>query len=502
MLTHRRALWSGVAAATFIFLALMLRQPYLFNLPMVAWGDDAMYAIEIDDAKHLRLLDGAASRIGTSHPGPAIFYIAAAFDTVLHDWLAAVPEPLNAQRIGYAVLSAALLGAVAALIARRATSAETIVAVAVLTSMMAVVPFVFASSWLPYVYCLPYLLHVAAAGAMLSGDRRAILPYTIASWLLVHGHVAFIQNVGSMTLFVAAVLLWRHRNEVPAFVRRNVRSLLPSVVASAVFMLPLVVNLFVNWPSPWLDYYEIAQKAQRDPRKLGDVLSFVGYYLTWRGEVPVWVAFVLAASSVAAVVSVPRGELRRLLIWVLAASAAALASFTLYATIGVDRLSEKYLGLYAFAMPALIVATGAMAFCRRFVRLAPMAAAGAVVLLLAVVATADAFITYDRGSPEVPAIATRLKGSAERQGRPVALTFDNGAWPFAVAVMQYGAHNGLPACVEDPGWIWFVTTRFICKPEQITASGRVFMTPLSGPPATGTPLIRTQSVAVATAESN
>ena len=125
-----------------------------------------MYAIEIDDAKHLRLLDGAASRIGTSHPGPAIFYIAAAFDTVLHDWLAAVPEPLNAQRIGYAVLSAALLGAVAALIARRATSAETIVAVAVLTSMMAVVPFVFASSWLPYVDCLPSLLLVAAAAAI------------------------------------------------------------------------------------------------------------------------------------------------------------------------------------------------------------------------------------------------------------------------------------------------------------------------------------------------
>ena len=489
-------------AAAFIFLVLMLRQPYLFTMPMVAWGDDAVFAIEIDDAKRLRLFDGANSRIGTSHPGPAIFYIAAAFDTVMHDWLRAVPEPLNAQRIGYAALSAAALGAIAALLARRASSAETIVGVAVLTAMMTVVPFVFASSWLPYVYCLPYLLHVAAAGAMLSGDRRAILPYTLASWLLVHGHVAFIESVGGMTAFIAAVLLWRHRREIPAFVRRNTRSLLPSVVATAVFILPLVVNLFVHWPSPWLDYYEYAQTAQRDPRSVGDVLSFVAYYLTWRGELPAWMAAVIAASSVAAVLIVPRSETRRLLTGLLGASAAGLALFAVYATIGVDRLSEKYLGLYAFAMPALIVATGAMAFCRRFVRVAPFVVAAALVLLLTVCVSAEAFITYDRGSPEVPVIATTLQANVERKGRPVALTFDHGAWPFAVAVMQYGAHNGLPACVEDPSWTWFVTERFICRPDQIAASWRVFLTPVTGTPATGTLLVRTQSVAVTTAASN
>ena len=502
VLKHRRALWSGLAAAAFIVVALLLRQPYLFNLPMVAWGDDAMYAIEIDDAKELRLLDGAASRIGTSHPGPALFYIAGAFDAVVHGWLHAVPEPLNAQRIGYGMLAAALLGAAVALFARRATVLETIVAAAVLTAMMSVTPFVFASSWLPYVYCLPYLLHVVAAGALLSGDRRAMLPYTIASWLLIHGHVGFIQNVGAMTGFIVVVLLWRHRHEVTDVVRRNARALVPSAVASAVFLLPLVINLFVNWPSPWLDYYEIAQKAERDPRTVREVLSFVTYYLTWKAQVPLWVPALLAAASIGAVMSLPRTETRRLLVWLLTTAAVGLVSFLVYATIGVDRLSEKYLGLYAFGLPAVIVAAGAVALCRRFVRLAPFAAAGAVVLVLVVAAKSEAFISYDRGSPEVSAIATSLKGNAGRQGRPIALTFDNGAWPFAVAVMQYGAHNGLPACVEEPFWTWFVTKRFICRPDQIAASWRVFMTPVNGPPAKGAMLITTQSVVVATAESN
>jgi hypothetical protein len=90
----------------------------------------------------------------------------------------------------------------------------------------------------------------------------------------------------------------------------------------------------------------------------------------------------------------------------------------------------------------------------------------------------------------------------EWNGRPIALTFDIGAWPFAVAVMQYGAHNELPACVEDPFWTWFVTKRFICRPEQIAASWRVFMTPVNGPAAKGAMLVTTQSVVVATAASN
>jgi hypothetical protein len=296
-----------------------------------------------------------------------------------------------------------------------------------------------------------------------------------------------------------AVLLWRHRHEMRAFVRRNWPSLVPSLVASAVFLLPLVINLFVNWPSPWLDYYEIRQGLHRDPRKLRDVWSFVSFYLTWRAEVAGWIAGVIAAISVGAVVIAPKGETRRWLASLMIAAGASLVIFIVYGALIVDHLKEMYLGYYGFAIPALIVAVGGVAICRRFTRLAPVIAVAVTVLTLTVADQADAFVAYDRGMPEVSTIVSSLRANAERKGRPVALTFDHGAWPIAVAVMQYGAHNGLPACVENPYWTWFVTRRLICRPEQIKASWRIYMTPVAGPAPEGMPLIRTPSVVVATA---
>ncbi len=481
----------------------MLRQPYLFNMPMVAWGDDAVSAIEIDDAKHLRLLDGPNSRIGTSHPGPAIFYISGVFDAVLYDWLGLVPEPLNAQRIGYAALSTAFFGAVAAIFARRARLVEAAVAVGALTGMMTVLPTVFASSWTPHIYCFPFMLSIASAGAMLSGDRRAILPYTISSWLLVHGHVAFIGNVGGMTMLVLAVFLWRHRHEIPQFLRRNLRFLLPSSLVSLAFMFPMVVNLFVNWPSPWLDYYGFMKTAQRDPRGLGDILSFVTYYLTWKSQIPAWIAVVVAACSLVAVMGLPRADLRRFLSWVLSACGVGFALFTAYAVLGVDRLTEKYVGYYAFALPALVVAAGAVAFCRRFTRLAPAALAMSIVLFLSVAVSADAFIAVDRGHPEVAAITEALRSNTERQGRSIVLTFEHSSWPFAVAVMQHGSHSGLPVCFADPFWTWFVTKRFICKSDQVAAGWRLHMSPTSAAPPPGSPeVLHTQNVLVTAGRSH
>jgi hypothetical protein len=494
-LSGRGALACGVATAAIVFLVLMLRQPYLFTTPMVAWGHDAVLGIEIVDAKHVRLFDGANSRIGTSHPGPALFYAAAPFEAVLYDWLGISPEPLNAHRIAYAALSTAFFGVVIMLFARRARLVETVVAVCMLTGMMAVLPYVFASSWTPHIYCIPFMLSIASAGALLSGDRRALLPYTISSWFLVHGHVAFIGNVGGMTAFILAVFLWRHRHEIPDFVRRNLRLLLPSAWASLVFLLPLVVNLFVNWPQPWRGYYDFMKTAPSDPRGLGDVWSFVAYFLTWKSQIPGWIAVALAACSLGIVASLPRGDLRRFLFWILVACGAGLALFTAYAALGVDRLNEKYIGYYAFGLPALIVAAAAVAFCRRFPRLAPVALTASIALFLGVAVSADAFITVDRGHPEVAEIAESLRSNPERGGRLVALTFEHSSWPFAVAMMQHGSHHGLPVCVADASWTSFVTKRFICRPDQVDAGWRLHMSPI-GMPASGPPVLRTTNALV------
>ena len=469
----------AMATALVLFLTIILRQPYLVSTHMIAWGDDAVFAIEIDDAKHLRLVDGANSRIGTSHPGPALFYVAAAAEAVLFDGLHAVPEPLNAHRIGYGALASFLFGWAAWLLANRTRPIETIVALAALLCMLTVLPTVLSNSWLPYVYCMPFMLSVIAAGVVIAGDRRGVLPYTVASWLLIHGHVGFLLNVGGMTAFVAVIVLWNHRNEVRAFLRRNRRTAAHASLASAVFLFPMIVNLLVNWPSPWLDYYDYSKTAERDPRALRDVLAFVKYFLTWRGEVSVWLTPIVGALVIGLVAVVQRGDLRRFLTSILVACGAALALFTIYATVGVDHLDEKYTGFYVLMVPATVVAVGMTALCHvagRHAKSVAVAAAGAIVISAT---TSNVFVNHDRGDPQVGTLTTALQTSPLREGRTVVLTFEHSTWPWAVGVMQQGSNTGLPVCFADPTWSWFVTERFICSADQLSTGWGLYMWPAS-----------------------
>jgi hypothetical protein len=462
----RRALLIGLVAAGVLFAVLMVRQPYLFQDRLVAWGDDAVAAIEIDDAKHLTLVDGNNSRIGTSHPGPAYYYVEAAAEVVMYDVTSISPEPLNAHRTGAAALNAIFFGTLVALFATRARTWEVVLVGVAVVGMLTVLPSVFAGSWLPYLYCLPFLLAMAAAGAILAGERRAVVPYVVASWFLIHGHVGFLLNVGGMSAFVAGVLAWRHRHEPAAFLRRHRSAIRSGALASVPFLIPLIANLFINWPHPWKDYVDYARETENRPRSISDVADFVGHYLTWRHEVPAGLAIGLAAVCVAAVLTLRADALRRLLTWQLVTAGVALALFTVYAVRGVDDLSQTYTGNYAFTIPALVVVVGVVALARRFERAMPAFLAVALVVAVGTARSADAFTSPDRGSLEVATIADTLEADPARADRTIALEFEAASWPWAVAVMQYGTGIGLHVCAVDAFWEWFVTDRFICGPAD------------------------------------
>jgi hypothetical protein len=494
----RRALLIGLVATGVLFAVLLVRQPYLFQDRLVAWGDDAVAAIEIDDAKHLRLVDGNNSRIGTSHPGPAFYYVEAAAEVVLYDATSISPEPLNAHRTGAAALNAIFFGTLVALFASRARPGETALVGVAVVGMLAVLPSVFAGSWLPFLYCLPFLLAMASAGAILAGERRAVVPYVVASWFLIHGHVGFLLNVGGMSAFVAGVLAWRHRREPAAFLRRHRGAIRSGALASVPFLIPLVVNLFINWPHPWKDYVDYARETENQPRSISDVADFVGHYVTWRHEVPAGLAVVLAAACVVAVVTLRAGALRQLLTWQLATAGVALVLFTAYAVRGVDDLSQTYTGNYAFTIPALVVVTGVVALARRFERALPVFLAVALVVGLATARNADAFTSPDRGSLEVATIADTLAADPARAGRTIALDFEAASWPWAVAVMQYGTGIGLHVCAVDAFWEWFVTDRFICGPAD-RADGWALRMDMATPADPAGLVLRSTSVVVSEA---
>jgi hypothetical protein len=479
-------------------LTLFARQSYLFDKPMVAWGDDAVFGIQIDDAKHLRLLVGANSRIGTSHPGPAFFYVAGASEAVLYDVFNAVPAPLNAQRIGDGILAAVFFAWSVALLALRLKSSEVLIAASTMLAMLTALPFVLASSWLPHAYCMPFMLTVVSAGCLLAGERKAVVPYVIAGWFLVHGHVGFILNVAGMSAFLSGTLTWRHRHELSSFVRRNSRSLVKAGIVSSVFLLPMVINLFANWPTPWREYYDYSRNVQKDPRTASALLKFIGNPLTWQGAVPLWVSVLVGFGVICAVWALPSSPLRQTLTWLLASSAAALICFIGYAVWAVDRLTDYYIAFYVVTIPAVVVAVGAVAVARLLGRQMSVVLAGvAAVLAVVCLVSSDVFVSADRGDPQVAALTTALQQDPQRQGRQVVLSFESGAWPWAVGVMKYGADHQLSVCAADPYWTWFITKRYVCSDAQKAVGWPVHMaTPSTMPASLPEPLID-QTTAVA-----
>jgi hypothetical protein len=496
--------WGGATLAAFaLFLA---RNAYVLSARMNADGDFAANGFLIDRAIKFHLLVGNYSRVGFHHPGPAFMYVQGWSEWLFFRVLGIVPTAYNAHLLGILLLNAVLVGAVAQIVhAHQRSLLVTAAGLAGALLFIAGQQFLITSTWMPNVYFAPFLLFTAAVASVLAG-RWASLPWTaFAAGLLVHGHVSFLSFVGP-TAVVPAVVLWRqNRGHVRAAVSEHRRPVLLGLAILALFALPIVVNTLLHWPGEFGHYLDYVRNGQAGHHSVGAVVRYaLDFWFKGPGRVPAAGAMILAALALAA--REPDPEPRRFGLALLASCGLMELWFLNYGLRGIDNLSERYIGLFTIAVPALVIAVIAMSATRQLlavrgrigrVPVARVAVAGALAVAVVSAASAKGLANTYRGYRQAPALYGALAADPDRAGRPVALLLPNESWPQMAGVVYYAEHHRLRVCAIDPVFALLVTARYVCSADEASRGWRVTMTPDEAAHPPGPPVYADDQVYVA-----
>jgi hypothetical protein len=222
---------------------------------------------------------------------------------------------------------------------------------------------------------------------------------------------------------------------------------------------------------------------------------------TWvAGLVPV----VGYAIAIAVTIWLSRGPLRRFLLALLAVNAVSSLAFLFYAAVGIDDLTEYYIGYFYWSAPlvtVLVVVLGAVGAvgsvrARLGAGVAVLAAVVTFVVLAVIPGTRTSTNDIDESLPQV--VATL---AARAPGTTIVLHIDHSAWVETAGFLVQAERTGVKACLDDPRLTFLMTQQFICTPAQV-ASGRGywFYAPHNTPPGARV-ILRFSRVTVAPASS-
>ena len=516
----RRPWWVWTVPFAVVLAVLLVRNAFLFSTPEYEDADMGAYSIEIEQARRFALLVGNYSRERFSHPGPAYLYVQSWGESLLRAWLHVVPTAWNGQLIALYALNAvfaALVMAVGYGWTRSARGAAAALAVVLLYG--ASHPSVFSSDWMPYVYVPAYFAFVVAIASVAAGGVRDAWIAALAGWFLIHGHACFLFLVPVLSLAALAALLWpplrsarpfgfgRPRTPQPRDppgapsepgARWRWQTWLPAGVISAVFAFPVVLELALHWPGNFGKYFSYSSSAQSGGHGAAQVADYVLWF--WWPHAGAWAAPVLLYAVAGSLTwRLSAGPVRRFCVSLLAFDALSTAAFAVYAAVGIDTLSQYYIGYFYWSAPVIVLLAGALAALEALpprrpgtvqgTRIVP-SWAGLAAAAVAAVAACAAFAmapqtrtstdhadpanpasTSSTVDPALPAGVARMAALAA--GRPIVLRFAHDAWPAMTGVLVQAQRSGVRACVADPNWKFMVTSQFICTPEEL-ADGRAF----------------------------
>ncbi len=255
----RRPWWVWAVPFTVLFVLLCVRNRFLFTTRLYEQGDGGANSILIEQAKHFTLLIGNYSREGFNHPGPAYMYVQAFGEYLFANALHVVPTAWNAHMLSVSSLDCAFIAlAVAVVYGWTRSLMGAAACFAVFTGFVIAYPPIVNSDWMPYMYVLAYMVFVLAAGSLVAGGRQDAWIFALTGWFLIHGHACFLLFVPVLTVAVLAAVLWPHRRTlrmtVGSFFREQRRTWIPVAAISAIFALPIVVNLVLHWPGDFGKY--------------------------------------------------------------------------------------------------------------------------------------------------------------------------------------------------------------------------------------------------------
>ncbi|MGH3219414.1 MAG: hypothetical protein ACRDPY_12010 [Streptosporangiaceae bacterium] len=482
-----------------LFVLLCARNRFLFTDRLYEQGDSAANSILIAQAKHFTLLVGNYSREGFNHPGPAYMYVQAFGEYLFQNWLHVVPTPWNAHVLAVFALNGAFTALAVGIVYGWTGSLRGAAAcLAVIVAFAIAHPSIVNSDWMPYMYVPAYVVFVIAAGSVAAGRLTDAWILALSGWFLIHGQACFLLFVPVLALTVLAALGWPRRRRLPAAARSFFATRrgvwVPVAAISAVFLLPIVVNLVLHWPGDFGKYISYGHSAQAGENGFGRVVAYALWY--WWPYRLAWLAPVLLlALALAAILLLTRGPLRGFLLALLAVNVVSTLTFLFYAAVGIDTL-EQYIGYFYWSAPlvmVLIIAVAAMqSLSLRLGTVVAVAAAVAAVTMLAVIpGTRTGTNDVDESLPSaVAAVAARAPG------RPIVLHLDHRAWPEAVGFLVQAKRTGVRACIDDPWYTFIVTSQFICTPAQASA-GKAYWFYTPRVPVGARVLARLHGVAVA-----
>jgi hypothetical protein len=520
-----------VAATSFVvlFAVLVARNTFLFSDRYYEDGDQAANSILIEQARHFKLLVGDYSRLGFNHPGPVYLYVQAWGEEFWYDLLHAVPTPWNGQLLAVYALNAAFVAlAVAIAYGWTRSVAAAAACLAAFAAFAAVHPMILSSDWMSYLYVLSYALFVLAAASVAAGGARDVWIFALSGWFLIHGHAAYLFFVPALTVVVLATLCWPRRNRILAALRTAPRASLraflaryrgawiPAAAISALFLLPIVINLALHWPGSFVKYVSYGSSAQAGGHSIGAVIRYVLWFW-WPGSNPPAARFLVIVALLSYLIAAAlawwctSGPVRRFLLTLLGMNAVSSVVFLAYAAVGVDNLTRNghYIGYFYWSAPLLTLVVAAVALAEALtkatagpegeratagpegerVRAGTIAVVVAVVVAFAAIAAfAAAPLTRSSTSYSDPAAPwmsppdtdAAIPGAvatlaARSPGKTLVLKLDHGAWEDLTGFLVQAERTGVRACVDNARWEFMVTSQFICTPQETAAGAHYYL---------------------------
>jgi hypothetical protein len=485
----RRPWWVWAVPFAVVASVLLARNSFIFYTPLYEDADMGANSILIEQARRFSLLVGNYSREQFNHPGPAYLYVQSWGESLFWAALRLVPTAWNGQLIAVYALNALF----AALVVgtgygwiRSVRGASAVFAVVLLFG--AVHPAMFSSDWMPYMYVPTYFCFLVAAASVAAGRVQDAWIAALSGWFLIHGHVCFLFFVPFLSLGVVAALGWPRRRSLGSSLRRFLggqrRVWVPVVAISVLFLIPIVAELALHWPGNFGKYFSYGLSSQAGGHGTGQVLSYTLWFW-WQGRLAWAVPLVLYPAAIVMTRLVPAGSARRFCVWLLVFDALSTLAFVIYAAIGINNLTQHYIGYFYWSAPVisvLVIAVGVVETLSSRAALArragiAFAVAGAVAACAAFAVAPQTRLSTEHTDPNdlstgpdtdqgLPGGVARL--AALSAGRPIVLQIAPGAWPEVTGILVQAERTGVTACVASSYWEFMVTSQFICTPAELS----------------------------------
>jgi hypothetical protein len=472
----RRPWWIWTAPFAVLFTTLVVRNGFLFTTRLYERADSAANSILIQQAMHFTLLVGDYSREHFNHPGPAYLYVQAFGQWLFYYGLHVVPTAWNAHVLAVFALDSAFMALAVMIVYGWTGSLRGAAACLAVILVFAVAhPQVINDDWMTYMYIPTYFVFVIAAASVAAGHSRDAWILALTGWFLIHGQACYLFFVPFIVFPVLAALVWAHRRSPGASLRRFFRDQrkvwIPVVAISALFALPIVANLVLNWPGDFGKYFAYSRSTQAGHHTAAQAVHFALWFWWQHGNA--WLAPVLLGGVALGVTfGLTRGYLRRFLLALLIMDLISSAALCVYAAVGIDFLSRfagrdpHYVGYFYWSAPMIAVLVIAVGVGQAMGRRAgtAVAAAGAVAALVVLAALPGLRTSTQRTDPSLPHAVTRLVAMAP--GRMIVLALGRNQWSDTTGFLVQAERAHVRACVDDPWWTFMMTKQFICTPQE------------------------------------